>query len=129
MVRYLLAFTFIFISWGCGAALPTILTGITTAAQILNLIDNTLKPQNQAAQQHCAQQISALPDGAELQSVVAACDGLVDAWYAVEAVAEQLQPEKNANRSEIDNAKLLAKAKERIAEFDESYSKYRRSVP
>lgn len=122
-LRYLLVCTFIFISSGCGATLPAILTGITTAAQILDLIDNQLKPQNQAAQQQCANQIAALPLGAQLTSVVAACDGLVDAWYAVEAVAEQMRT-KGEPRED-----LVPEAKTRIAEFDESYSKYKRDVP
>jgi DNA repair ATPase RecN len=107
--------------------LPAILAGVTTAAQILQLVDNTLKPQNAAAQQQCANRIAALPQGAQLTSVVAACDELVDAWYAVEAVAEQLR--RKGARTEVNEAKLVARAKARIAEFDASYRQYQRDVP
>jgi hypothetical protein len=123
MRRLFVAFICICALCGCGVALPAILTGITTAAQILELIDHTLKPQNAAAQQQCANQIAALPEGAQLTSVVAACDGLVDAWYAVEAIADQMRSSKGARED------LVPEAKTRIAEFDASYSQYKRDVP
>jgi hypothetical protein len=125
MKKAMLVVLFVLFVQGCGGAvLPSVLYGLNTAQQILEYINDTLKPQNDAAQGQCAQVIMREKNATEyLTTAVAACDQLVDAWYAVEAVTELLQ-----GKQRTDQSALIEKAKTRIADYNESYAEYEAKV-
>lgn len=106
----------------CGGAIPAIIAGLSTAAQVIEYFSDVLKPQNEAAQEDCAQAIESLSiNDPGITDVVEACDELTDAFLSVVSAVDQLR--ENEARGAKDAA-AVEKAKQRIREYNESYKQY-----
>lgn len=113
---------------GCGGALPSVMAGISTAAEILSFIEDTLSPQYQDAQDVCLVAIETLPrQSKDLVEAVGVCNELTDAWLAVLQAAERLEVASEAGHKEYLQDMLEA-TRQRIKEYNESYLKYEWSV-
>ena len=108
MKKLLVLFALV-LSLGCGAALPAIIAGITTAADLIQLFDDKISPENQAAQQQCADMIAGLPSGAtNLTQVITACDELNDAFLSLQDEISRLRNTKSPAREQVAEAKMHA---------------------
>lgn len=108
----------------CGAALPTVIAGLSTAAEIFDLVETTLSPQYDDAYDVCAEQIAILSMGSnDLTTVVAACDELTDAWLAVLSSVNQLKAAQKTDLK-VYEQDAVEEAKRRIQEYNDSYIKY-----
>jgi hypothetical protein len=106
--------------FACGAALPAIVTGIATVGDLIELFQDTISPEHDAAMNNCAEAIAALPEGdASLTEVSAACAELTDAYLALETLVSQYRTEK-APRA----APLPAEARNRLEQWYQSRARY-----